>query len=159
MATRVCNALIWALERLIGALVLLLITLAFTQVVLRYGFAAAILWVEEISVMALIWLAWIGIVYLWLARSHIVVDLLMPVLSLSAANRLAIAINALAVVGGAALTVISFGTVDAYSGMEMGSLEIEASIKYYPILVGGAGVAVAALLDIWRRLGSSEPDP
>ncbi|MDP6343519.1 MAG: TRAP transporter small permease subunit [Alphaproteobacteria bacterium] len=156
MEARVRAVLSRGLQGLIGAIVVCLVALAFLQVVLRYVFAAPLLWVEEISVMALIWLAWIGVVYLWLSRAHIAVDLITTVLTPAGRRRLAHAFDGLALLGGAVLGLISLGTIEIYSGFEMGSLEIEAAIKYYPITAGGAGLAVAAIVNIWRRLGSPE---
>lgn len=150
--------LIRGLGWLIGLLVVFLVVLAFSQVILRYVFSSAIFWVEEVSVMALIWLAWLGIVYLWLTRAHIAVDLVSEVLSPPARRRLEMAIDCLALAGGVAITIMSLGTLDIYSGMDMGSLEIDASVKYYPVTFGGAGLAFAAflnLLDGFHRTGAA----
>ncbi len=156
METRLRALFAWLLERLIGALVLFMVALAFMQVVLRYGFSAAILWVEEISVMALIWLAWLGITYLWLSRSHIAVDLLPTLLPPAGERRLRLAIELLGLLAGATLAFISLETLEMYADMDLGSLEIDASLKYYPVTVGGVGLALAALLNLWQRWG--EPD-
>ncbi len=159
MESRLRALFAWLLERLIGALLLFLVGLAFMQVVLRYGFAAAILWVEEISVMALIWLAWIGITYLWLSRSHIAVDLLPSLLPPDGERRLRLAIDLLALLAGATLAFISLETLEMYADMDLGSLEIDASLKYYPVTAGGVGLALAALLNLWRHWGEREAAP
>ncbi len=151
------QAATWFLSRLIGILVAGLVCLAFAQVVLRYLFNSAVLWVEEVSVMALIWLAWTGIVYLWLTRSHIAVDLIGAALSPVGRAWAARAVDSLACVAGVALVTVSLGTLEVYSGMDLGSLEIDASVKYYPITAGGAGLALAAVLNLWRDLTSGEP--
>ena len=151
METRLRAGFALLLERLIGALVLFLVALAFMQVVLRYGFSAAILWVEEISVMALIWLAWLGIPSLWLSRSHIAVDLLPTLLPPAAERRLRLAIELLGLLAGATLASISLETLEMYADMDLGSLEIDASLKYVPVTVGGVGLALAALLNLWRH--------
>jgi len=157
MEARLRQFLAWVLSRAIGGIVLGLVGLAFVQVVLRYVFSSAILWVEEVSVMALIWMVWLGIVYLWLTRAHIAVDLIGGALSAPAQRRLAFAIDVLALIGGVTLTWISLETLNIYSGMELGSLEMDASTKYIPVTVGGAGLALAALLDLWKAMTSPEP--
>ncbi len=151
------RVLTWVLSRLTGCLVAGLVVLAFTQVVLRYVFNSALLWVEEVSVMALIWLAWVGIVYLWLTRAHIAVDLISGILPAAGSRWQAIAIDLLALIGGGALVLVSLGTLEIYAGMELGSLEIDADVKYYPVTAGGAGLSCAAALNLWRRLVHVEP--
>jgi len=146
----------YILSRLIGLLVAGLVGLAFVQVVLRYGFRFSLLWVEEVSVMALIWLAWIGIVYLWLVREHIFVDLLPNALPTAGRRWLGLAIEAVALVCGVALVFVSQGTLEMYAGMQLGSLEIDATTKYYPIAFGGAGLAAAALLNLWQAFSGGE---
>ncbi len=157
METRLRNVLIWILGRVIGIIVGGLVILAFSQVILRYAFGSSLFWVEEVSVMALIWLAWLGIVYLWLTRSHIAVDLLGEVVSARTRNRMAMGIDVLALIGGVTITLVSFDTLDIYSGMEMGSLEIDASFKYYPITFGGICLAIAAFLNLLDGMRRIEP--
>ncbi len=159
METRLRALFAWLLERLIGALVLFMVALAFMQVVLRYGFSAAILWVEEISVMALIWLAWLGITYLWLSRSHIAVDLLPTLLPPAGERRLRLAIELLGLLAGATLAFISLETLEMYADMDLGSLEIDASLKYIPVTAGGVGLALAAALNLWRGWEKREAAP
>lgn len=149
-------ALVWLCERVIGLLVAAMAGLAVLQVVLRYGFGAALLWVEEVSVILLIWLAWIGITYLWLTRAHILVDLVPAMLDEAGRRRLASLIDLLALAGGGALFVVSLDTVAIFSGMDLGSIALDAAVKYYPITAGAAGLAAAAALNLWRRAGGGE---
>jgi len=151
MIDRLHTALARVLEHTVGALAALMLVLALAQVSLRYLFAAPLLWVEEVSVMALIWFAWLGAVLLWLRAGHIVVDLLPKMLAPPARARLGHAIDALAVTGGLALAWVNAETIAVYGSMEMGSLEMTASFKYLPISVGGIGLALAAVLNIARR--------
>lgn len=135
-----------ALRQVCGATLALIVTLAFLQVVLRYGFAASIVWVEEVSVLLLLLLCWLGAVHLWLTRKHILVDL---VARRGRARRVADrALDVAGLAAGAALAVVSLETLTAFRGIEMGSLELDASLRYYPILAGGAGIAVAALVNL-----------
>lgn len=144
------------LTPLIGASLLVMLLLAFTQVVLRYAFAASLLWVEEVSVMLLSWMAWLGAIQLWLDREHLVVDLLPAQRAAGLRHGIAVGVNGLAVVGGIALAVVSMETLTAFGGIEMGSLEIDASIKYYPVVAGGVGLAAAGGLELWRLLSQRD---
>jgi TRAP-type C4-dicarboxylate transport system permease small subunit len=150
MDTPLHRRLIGWLQALVGALVVFLVAIAVLQVTLRYVFAAPLGWAEEVSVMALIWLSWIGAVLCWLAGSHIVVDLFPPMRA-ATRRRFAIAIDALALVFGVALCTASFWTLELFSNFDLGTFEIPASIKYYPVTAGSAGLALAALINLWSR--------
>ncbi len=107
--------------------------------------------------MALIWLAWLGIFQLWLTKTHIAVDLFGAALSASSRHRLGLGIECIALVSGVALVLVSIGTLNIYSGFELGSLEIDASVKYYPITFGGAGLAIAAILNLLEGVRRKGP--
>lgn len=146
MITAVRAFLRQSLRQLCGGVLAATVMLAFLQVVLRYGFASSIIWVEEISVLLLLLLCWLGAAQLWLTRSHVLVDLIARHgRRRRMADRL---IDLLGLGAGIALSVYSLDTLDAFSGIEMGSLELDASLRYYPILAGGTGIALAALLNL-----------
>ncbi|HWE16234.1 MAG TPA: TRAP transporter small permease subunit [Hyphomicrobiaceae bacterium] len=155
MDTPLHRRLIGWLQALVGVLAVFLVAIAVLQVTLRYLFAAPLGWVEEVSVMALIWLSWIGAVLCWLAGSHIAVDLLPPMRA-AARRWFAIAIDALALVFGLALCIASFWTLDLFSNFDLGTFEIPASIKYYPVTAGSAGLALAALINLWSRFKQAD---
>lgn len=149
--------LIGLLRHLIGAFVVFLVAVAFLQVTLRYVFASPLLWAEEVSVMALIWLCWIGAILSWLQGSHIVVDLFSGLLSAPVKHAFAVAFDVLALVGGTALCVVSLQTLAVFADFDLGSFQIPASIKYYPVTAGSAGLALAALLNLVTRLRRGPP--
>jgi len=139
------DALLFGLRQFCALLLAAIVTLAFLQVVLRYGFASSIVWVEEISVLLLL-LCWAAAAQLWLARAHIVVDL--AARSGRWRRRVDRFIDALGLVAGTGLAIYSQQTLVSFGGIEMGSLELDASLRYYPILAGAIGIAVAALINL-----------
>jgi len=141
------------LAALVGLSLLTILSLAFLQVVLRYAFAASILWVEEVSVMGLGWMAWLGATQLWLQRQHISVDILPARHGVMRATLSRLA-DLLAVAFGVALFMVATTTIDAFAGIEMGSLEIDAGVKYYPLIGGGSGLALAGALNLWRAVAA-----
>ena len=54
--------LIWLLERTCAALFILMTLLLFTQVILRYVFAASLFWAEELARFSMVWLVFLGAV-------------------------------------------------------------------------------------------------
>lgn len=147
---RFAAAAIVALRQALGASLLLLILLTLMQVVLRYAFSHSIDWVEEISVVVLTWLAWVGATLLWLQRRHPAVDIVIGSLSPAARHRLERLFDVVAVAVGVGLVVSTLGTIQAFEGMELAGLGIDSSVKYEPVLAGGAGLALAGLVNLLR---------
>jgi len=146
-AARLRRLLLGLTRHGLGAGLAFMAGLAVLQVVLRYLFAASITWVEEVSVLALLWIAWMGAVHLWLARGHIGVDLLVPTVG-KGRDRLNRLLDLSAIAGGLLLVWAAQATVAAFGGVVMGSLEIPGAIKYYPVVFGGAGLALAGLVNL-----------
>lgn len=154
-AARLRRLLLGLTRHGLGAGLAFMAGLAVLQVVLRYVFANSITWVEEISVLALLSLAWIGAVHLWLDRSHIGVDLLLPQAGPWRA-RLMAAFDLAAIAGGLALAWAAEATIAAFGGVLYGSLELPGEVKYLPVLAGGIGLALAGLLNL---LAGADPAP
>jgi TRAP-type C4-dicarboxylate transport system permease small subunit len=135
------------LETMIGLSMLVLTALACLQVLLRYGFGASLFWVEEISVMLMIWMAWLGASLLWLKSGHLGVDLLIQNRSPRTKAIMARTTDLMVATGSIALALASLRTLQAFQGMSLGTLDIDASIKYLPIPVGALCLAAAALVN------------
>lgn len=133
-----------------------LITLAIVQVLLRYAFGSSLHWAEEVSVVLLFWLTWVGTVRLWLSGDHVRVDLIMKLLSEAAQQRLKNTIDLIAIVFSLALFLASLEGLDAYAVLGMDSFDISASIKYYPVSLGALGLLLAAAINLWIRTHPQE---
>jgi TRAP-type C4-dicarboxylate transport system permease small subunit len=138
------------LRQAMGAGLLILIALTLMQVTLRYLFRHSIDWVEEISVVVLTWLAWIGATMLWLQRRHPAVDIVIGGLSPAARRALHQAFDVTAVVVGIGLAISTWGTIDMFAGIELAGLGIDSAVKYQPILAGGVGLAFAGGVNLLR---------
>jgi TRAP-type C4-dicarboxylate transport system permease small subunit len=114
------------------------------------------MWVEEISVMIMLWITWLGASLLWITRSHIVVDLLTSQFSKQVQRILVSLIDILTVIAAVTLLIVSIVTLRSLAGLELDSLAIDLSIKYYPVPIGAIGIGLAALLDLWRVCQSKE---
>ncbi|NIS67659.1 MAG: TRAP transporter small permease subunit [Proteobacteria bacterium] len=143
----------------LGLCVTVLAGLAVLQVVLRYVFASPLMWVEEVSVMIMLWMTWLGISLLWLTKSHIVVDLLTNQLSQHVQKALASLIDILAVISGGTLFVLSQETLRTLAGLELDSLALDLAIKYYPVPTGALVLVLAAVINLWSRQSGQESEP
>lgn len=151
--------LIRFLSGTLGLCVLTMAGLAVLQVILRYVFASALMWVEEVSVMIMLWMTWLGASLLWLTRGHIAVDLLTTQFSRHIRKALASVTDIIGIVLSGTLLVASLETLTTLAGMELDTLPIELSIKYYPIPVGAIFLGLAAALDFWFWKRDQEPEP
>jgi TRAP-type C4-dicarboxylate transport system permease small subunit len=147
---RLAERAVLVLRQILGASLLLLVLLTLMQVALRYLFRHSIDWVEEISVIVLTWLAWVGATLLWLQRRHPAVDILVGSLPPSGRRMLHRLFDTTAVVVGIGMVMSTLGTMDAFVGIELAGLGIDSAIKYQPIMAGGAGLALAGLVNLLR---------
>ena len=138
------------LRQAMGAGLLAMIGLTLMQVTLRYLFHHSLEWIEEISVVVLTWLAWVGATLLWLQRRHPAVDIVIGALSPGARMVLQRGFDLVAIVLGAWLAWSSLQTIDSFAGIELAGLGIDSAVKYQPILAGGAGLALAGLVNLLR---------
>jgi len=136
-----------ALPLLLAALVG--VTLA--QVGLRYLAGASLIWAEEVAIVLLILLAWVGVSLLWLRDQHIGIDLLPELLGPRGRRALLAGIDLLAAASAAALAITAEGTVAVYWSLDLTALDLPAAIKYLPVQWGAALLALAALLRLRRR--------
>jgi TRAP-type transport system small permease protein len=137
------------LATLVGVALAAMVLLTLMQIVWRYFFSAAFVWVEEASVMILIAATWLGIAYLWLERRHIDVDLFTRDLPLSARRRFDRVADLIAIVVGAAIVYLGVLTVRANAGLQIAALDLDTAWKYLPVVVGGALLAVAGTLNLF----------
>jgi TRAP-type C4-dicarboxylate transport system permease small subunit len=153
------NIVIRGLSAALGACVVAMTGLAILQVALRYVFAASLVWVEEISVVIMLWMTWLGVAVLWLTQSHIAVDLLISRLSQHTKRALAVVFDGIAIIIAGALLWASRETLSTMVGMELDTLAFDLSIKYYPVPVGAVGLGLAAFLDLCDKLRKKEAEP
>lgn len=142
------------LRHLTGASLLAMIALTLGQVGLRYVFGHSISWVEEISVVLLTWLAWLGATLLWLQRRHPAVDIVIGSLSPGVRASLHRGFDAIAVALGVGLAASALRTIDMFAGIELAGLGIDSGIKYQPIVAGGIGLALAGAVNLLRPAAS-----
>ena len=154
--TRIRSVVVRCLSAALGTCVMAMTGLAVLQVVLRYVFASSLIWVEEVSVIIMLWMTWLGVTVLWLTQSHIAVDFLTGRLSQRTNRALVVIFDGIAIIIAGALLWASRETLSTMVGMELDTLAIDLSIKYYPVPVGAIGLGLAALLDLCDKLRKPE---
>lgn len=126
----------------IGLLLAVLLAIAFAEVVMRYLLGSGWPWGGTVSVIVLLFLAWIGAGHLWLTGGHIAVTLMG-----ARAQVLLARVFGLAVIGGGlVLLPMTLDTMEAYSFIDLPALGISASVKYLPVAFGTGYLVCAACL-------------
>ena len=136
------RALLAASAVVMALLLVALVSLDFLRVVLRYLVGEGFAWAPDLAVIWLIALAWIGAGHLWLARSHIAIDLF------DQPRWLRIGVSALVAGGVAVLVPIVWKTIGAYGFIDLPALPLSAAAKYWPIMGGIVFLGVAAFVDL-----------
>lgn len=138
-------------EALLAISVAALTFTAAAQVGLRYLLAAPWPWMEQLSVVLMIWMAWLGAAYLWLKGAHVAIDSLIARLSPRWRRGFQAGFDIAAIGVGGGTFAASFATFRAFAGMDLGDLPIPMSVNYQPVATGALLLAMAGLLNLWHR--------
>lgn len=157
MAARLRRALAAALDLCLALLLAAVVAIAAAQVVLRYAFADAILWAEEVSVIAMVWFVAVGAARLWLSDAHIAVPLLADALPPWGRRALRLAHDAAAVAAGIALVVAARPLVTVYATIMLDTVPASSAWKYGALVAAGGALAAAGAIRMAGRLAGDDP--
>jgi len=132
----------------VGVLLAAMLLIALTQVLLRYVFSQALVWAEEVSIVMLLALTWVGVALLWAQRRHIAIDVFVARYSTGQRLWLARGCDLLALAGGLLLMHLAQRTAVINAGMEMASLPVDTAWIYRVVMLGGALLAASAALNL-----------
>jgi TRAP-type C4-dicarboxylate transport system permease small subunit len=142
-----------AVEALLALAVAALTIAAAAQVGLRYLLASPWPWMEQLSVILMIWMAWLGASYLWLGHAHVAIDSVIARLSPRWRSALHASFDLAAIGVGGGTFAASFATFRAFAGMDLGDLPLAMSVSFQPVAAGALLLALAGALNLWRRAG------
>lgn len=133
----------------LGLILCTLVVLEIAELSLRYILSTGIYWFADISGLLLQTLGWVGAGYLWIARSHLVVDI-MNLQSSSLKRWLGILAEWVMLVGVIWITPKILQTMTIHNSIIMPTLDVPSSLKYVPMLVGilllGTGAVINLML-------------
>jgi TRAP-type C4-dicarboxylate transport system permease small subunit len=152
-----------ALRRLVSYLVkwllvfmLLLMTLVlFAQIVFRYFFQMPLVWSEEMALVLMLWITFLGAALLLESKEHISIDFLVERMSPSLQRALAVVAALLMLVFNIALTYGAFLVVEATASSITPGMKISVAWHYGGAMVGGFLLALVSLEHLAESLGLS----
>lgn len=155
---RVRQGVLAVTARLLGLTLCLLVLLECVEIVLRYGFATTLIWSADVSALLLLLLGWLGAGHLWVARNHLVVDLFSGRFP-RFFKFVNIAGDVCVLVGVIWITPKLAQAMTIYAGMIMPALEVSASVRFIPLVLGLSLILLGAILNLSEAvLGDHHPD-
>ncbi len=122
---------------LMAILLVVVVALAAVQVVTRYFIAVQIIWIEEVSIYFVTWMAAFGVPWMWLRRGHIKMDVLSFVLPEKILHILDYLSNLVGVAASVAVIRIGIRAIQVNSGYVLSVIKMDEGLRYYPVLCGG----------------------
>lgn len=130
------------------------VSICFAQVIARYIFNSAFTWAEEVSIVILLWAAWIGACLGVKDNLHLRVSLIEDRLNARTKSILCLALNGLAVVFLAIIGFSSRMTIDAMANMTLGSLpSVPMNVMYWSVPTGCLLLIYYLVRSIFKCLG------
>jgi len=143
-------------SRLLGMTLCLLVLLECIEIVLRYSFATTLLWSTDISALLLLLLGWLGAGHLWIAKSHLVVDLFPGRFPLFF-KLVNIAAEVTMLLGIIWITPKLMQTMAIYAEMIMPALEVSASVRFIPLVIGLLLISLGSIFNLVDALSRNSP--
>ena len=129
-----------------------LTALAILQVVTRYFVDVTIIWIEEISIYILSWMAAAGVPWMWLKDGHIRMDVLNIYLPKRVLYAMDLFINLMGIVMGVALARTGWITIGVNKGYTLSIVGIDEGFRYYPLVFCGVLFAACAAIKLIEQL-------
>lgn len=151
----VSNAVKWIL-----VIMLLVMTLVLSaQIVSRYFFKLPLVWSEEMALVLMLWITFLGAALLLESKEHISIDFLVEMMPHATQRTLEIVATVLLLVFNVALTYGSFLVVEATRTSITPGMKISVAWHYGGAMIGGlllTVVSIEQLVALFRRATNKE---
>lgn len=145
MLQTVERKLCFCLKAFIGVILLFLVGINVVQVITRYAVNVIITWVEEISILGIIWIAAVGVPLAWFTRSHLEMDITDRVYSEGVKKALWWLVQVVCVAASIALIRVGFYAARVNKGLTVSLVGYDESFRYLPLIVCGFLLLAAAV--------------
>ena len=140
------------LEIFAGLSLAILVVFTFVQVVGRYVFGISWGWIEEVSIVLLIYTAWATACLLLKQGRHLKVNLVVNRFSRVKQKRLSYIRGSIVVIFLIFIMYSSKGTIEAMEGIRFLTFNLPVNIKYYSVPIGAALLAYYQIRNIWIEI-------
>ena len=140
---------------LLAASLAVVVGICFVQVIARYIFNASFSWVEEVSIITLLWAMWGGACIALRDNTHLQVLLLPERLKPKAQIALRLGLNCLVILFLGTIAYTSKLTIASMENMTLLSIDVPANVMYWSVPVGCLLMiyyVIRAMIQDWKRL-------
>ncbi len=143
------NLVKWLLVVMLLAMTLVL----FAQIVFRYFFELPLVWSEEMALVLMLWITFLGAALLLQSKEHISIDFVIEMMPPTWQRIMAVAAALLLLVFNIALTYGAFLVVEATASSITPGMKISVAWHYGGAMVGGLLLAVVSLEQLIASCG------
>lgn len=131
---------------IVSFLLVILVVLATVQVVTRYFVSVQVIWIEEVSIYLVTWIAALGIPGMWLRQGHIKMDVLNFVLPARALRVMDYFMNLIACAAAVGVIRVGITTIRVNKGYVLSVIRMDEGVRYYPVLAAGILLLISCII-------------
>ena len=137
---------------LCAAVCMVILWINVVNVILRYLTDISFIYTEDVTVMGMLWIMGVGVSVGWWNREHLLINIIDSFLSPKALEVLMFALDFVGVAAGILLFHFGRMTASINKGLKTSLIGFDESLRYWPVIVGGALLTVAAVCCIIEQI-------
>lgn len=135
-----------------AALCLGILLLNFYNVIARYVLGGAFIYTEDVTVISMLWIMGLGVGAGWINREHLLINLIDNILKPRGMEILLFVLDIFGIGVGAGMFYLGRITQAINRGLTQSAIGFDESFRYWPVVVGGVLLVVAAVECVAEQL-------
>ena len=152
MLDRISEIISNTLQRLIAVIIAILFAVNLLQVIARYVANHAFVWVNDVTIVGLLWMVSFACPWLWLIRRHLQMDFADAFIPRKVMRVVEIIVGVAAIIMAGMLTVSAVAAFKVNTGFVASVIGFDESFRYVPFIISGILWVICGLLDLVKRL-------
>lgn len=145
-------ALFWLVRWVVTIMLLVMTSALLAQIIFRYFFQQPLVWSEELALVLMIWITYLGSALLLASHEHISIDFLVELLPQAGQRWLAVAVAMLMILFNVALTYGAWLVAKATARSTSPGLGISEAWHYAGPVLGGALLVLVSADELVKRI-------
>ena len=137
---------------LCAAVCMVILGINVVNVILRYLTDASFIYTEDVTVMGMLWIMGVGVSVGWWNREHLLINIIDSFLPPKALEILMFVLDFVGVGAGVLMFNLGRMTAAINKGLKTSLIGFDESLRYWPVIVGGAMLTVAAACCIVEQI-------
>lgn len=136
---------------LVAIIVIGMVGINVLQVITRYFIDYIMTWIEDVSILGVLWIATLGVAYAWFKGTHLTMDITDNIYSDKLKRILWIVSQFVAILCGLKLCELGIYNAKLNLGVKATGLQYDESFRYYPLVVCGVLLTIAAVINLGKE--------